>query len=276
MAIDPVCGMEANEQKGSPHNTVYMGETYYFCSENCKTTFKSNPEKYIEAQDRRTRDERKIVVVGAGQVGATFCFSLISGLASNIVLIDQNRDAALGHAMDLNHGLSFAQPARIYAGDYADCAGADIVVVTAGAPQKEGETRLDLVQKNTEIFKEIIPEISAHDPGMLLIVSNPVDILTYVALKVSGYPMNRVIGSGTSLDTARFRFLLSRHCRVDPRNVHAYIIGEHGDSEVPVWSQVNVAGLPIEEYCRVSKKSCSSKEKEDIFNQVIIWYLLKK
>ncbi|MBA3007393.1 MAG: hypothetical protein KKB91_00185 [Proteobacteria bacterium] len=143
--------------------------------------------------------------------------------------------------------LSFIQPARIFAGNYSDCKGADIVVVTTGAAQKQGETRLDLVSKNTDISKDIIPKIAAHEPGTLLIISNPVDILTYVALKVSGYPMTRVIGSGTTLDTARFRFLLSRHCRVDPHNVHAYIIGEHGDSEVPVWSQANIAGLPFPE-----------------------------
>ena len=128
------------------------------------------------------------------------------------------------------------------------------MVVTAGAAQKPGESRLDLVRKNTEIFKEIIPRVAEQDPGIILIVSNPVDILTYVALKVSGYPMNRILGSGTSLDTARFRFLLSGHCQVDPRNVHAYIIGEHGDSEVPVWSQVNIAGLPLKDYCRVCKR----------------------
>jgi L-lactate dehydrogenase len=170
--------------------------------------------------------------------------------------------------MDLNHGLPFVQPATIFAGDYSDCKGADIVILTAGAAHKQGKTRLDLVNRNTDIFKDVIPKISVHEPGILLIVSNPVDILTYVALKVSGYPMNRVIGSGTTLDTARFKFLLSRHCRVDPHNVHAYVIGEHGDSELPVWSQANIAGLSLQEDCRACERSCSSEQRDEIFGQV--------
>ncbi|MGB5885066.1 MAG: L-lactate dehydrogenase, partial [Desulfobulbales bacterium] len=182
--------------------------------------------------------------------------------------INRNTDLSEGHAMDLNHGLPFVQPATIFAGNYSDCKGADIVVVTAGAAHKQGETRLDLVSKNTDIFKDVIPKITVHEPGILLIISNPVDILTYVALKVSGYPMDRVIGSGTTLDTARFKFLLSRHCRVDPHNVHAYVIGEHGDSEVPVWSQANIAGLPLLEDCRACERSCSSEQRDEIFGQV--------
>jgi len=170
--------------------------------------------------------------------------------------------------MDLNHGLSFVQPSRIYVGDCSDCKNADIVVVTAGAGQKPGETRLDLVRKNTDIFKDIIPEIVRYNPRTLLIVSNPVDVLTYVALKVSQYPINRVIGSGTTLDTARFRYLLSRHCGVDPRNIHAYIIGEHGDSEVPVWSQANIAGVSLRQHCPVCRRKCLESEREEIFNQV--------
>ena len=219
--------------------------------------------------EKKMAEIRKVVVIGAGQVGATFSFALMSsGLASHIALVDLHTDLAEGHAMDLNHGLSFTQPTTIESGDYSACKNADIIVVTAGAAQKEGETRLDLVRKNTEIFKKIIPEITAYDPGILLIVSNPVDVLTYVALQVSGYPMNRVIGSGTSLDTARFRFLLSKHCKVGPRNVHAYIIGEHGDSEVPLWSLVNIAGVPFLDYCPVCEKSCLPNERTEIFNQV--------
>jgi L-lactate dehydrogenase len=207
--------------------------------------------------------------VGTGQVGSTFAFALmISGLATSIVLTDQNTERAEGHVMDLNHGLAFAQPSRISVGDYSDCEDANIVVITAGSAQKPGETRLDLVRKNTEIFKEIIPKIVQYNPKMLLIVSNPVDVLTYVALKVSNYPMNRVIGSGTALDTARFRFLLSRHCQVDPRNVHAYIIGEHGDSEVPVWSQASIGGVSFLDFCAVCEKECPEDEREEIFNQV--------
>jgi L-lactate dehydrogenase len=218
---------------------------------------------------KKNMETRKVVVVGTGQVGATFAYTLlINGLAANIILVDQNRELSEGHSMDLNHGLSFVQPAMVYSGDYSDCKGADIVVVTAGAAQKEGETRLDLARKNTEIFKNLIPKIVAHDPEILLIVSNPVDILTYVALKISGYSTNRVIGSGTSLDTARFRFLLSKHCQVDPRNVHAYIVGEHGDSEVPLWSLVNIAGVAFIDYCPTCEKNCSPGEREEIFNQV--------
>jgi L-lactate dehydrogenase len=211
----------------------------------------------------------KVVVIGAGQVGATICYALmISGLASTIVLIDKNSELSEGHVMDLNHGLSFVQPAKIYAGNYTDCKGADIVIVTAGAAQKQGETRLDLVIKNTEIFKDIIPNIAEQEPGIILIVSNPVDILTYVALKISKYPMNRVIGSGTTLDTARFRFLLSRHYHVDTHNVHAYIIGEHGDSEVPVWSDANIAGLLLKDYNPASDKNGMVDERDEIFKQV--------
>jgi L-lactate dehydrogenase len=268
MAKDPVCGMEINDGQVRSR-TLYMGEKYFFCSENCKMKFENNPEKYSNVPEDDASKTRKVVVVGAGQVGATICFALtMSSLASTIVLVDVNSELAEGHAMDLNHGLSFVSPTKIYAGNYSDCKGADIVVVTAGAAQQPGETRLDLVRKNTEIFKDIIPKITAHEPKTLLIVSNPVDILTYVALKVSHFTMNRVIGSGTTLDTARFRFLLSRHCRVDPRNVHAYIIGEHGDSELPVWSQANIAGLALENHCPVCERNCSPKERDEIFHQV--------
>ena len=214
-------------------------------------------------------DERKVVVVGAGQVGSTFAFALmISGLATTIVLIDQASERAEGHVMDLNHGLPFVEPCRIYAGDYSDCLDARIVVIAAGAGQKPGETRLDLAQRNTEAFKNIIPQIVEYHPRMIVIVSNPVDVLTYVALKISEYPVDRIIGSGTVLDTARFRYLLSRNCVVDPRNVHAYIIGEHGDSEVPVWSQVHIGGISLRHYCPVCEKKCSQNEREEIFNQV--------
>jgi L-lactate dehydrogenase len=268
MAQDPVCGMKI-EEKESGYKFHYMGNTHFFCSETCRTAFERDPERYIASLEQPTPERRKVVVVGAGQVGATFSFALmISSLASSIVLIDNNPEQATGHVMDLNHGLSFVDPTRMFAGDYPDCKGADIVVVTAGAAQKPGETRLDLVRKNTEIFKDIIPRIAEQDPGIILIVSNPVDILTHVALKISGYPMNRVIGSGTILDTARFRFLLGRQCGVDSRNVHAYIIGEHGDSEVPVWSQVNIAGVPFTEYCLECEIGCSTEQREDIFQQV--------
>lgn len=207
MVKDPVCGMEVNEEQ-VPHKSHYMGETHYFCSESCKNTFESTPEKYAETFGQQSAEKRKVVVVDAGQVGSTFSFALmISGLASTIVLIDRTFERSEGHVMDLNHGVSFVSPSRIFAGIYADCKGTDIVIATSGVAQKPGESRLDLVRKNTAIFKHIIPKVAEQNPDITLIVSNPVDILIYVALKISGYLMNLITGSGPSLDTARFRFL---------------------------------------------------------------------
>ena len=193
----------------------------------------------------------RVAIVGAGNVGSTFAYALLlSGLAAEIVLIDANRSRAEGEAMDLNHAVPFAHPTRVWAGDYADCAGAAVTVIAAGANQRPGETRLDLVQKNAAIFREIVPAVARHTPdGILLVATNPVDALTYASLKLSGLPKQRVIGSGTILDTARFRQLLSRHFQVDARSVHAFIVGEHGDSEVPVWSLANIAGMRLEVFC---------------------------
>lgn len=267
MAKDPVCGMEIDSRQAR-QSTLYAGNVFHFCSEDCQVKFKNNPERYTEIQPKGPSSGRKVVVVGTGQVGATISFAITaSGLASTIVLVDVNAGLAEGHAMDLNHGLPFVQPARIFAGEYADCQDADLVIVAAGTAQNPGETRLDLVRKNTEIFKDIIPKITAYEPHILLVVSNPVDILTYVTLKISNYSMNRIIGSGTTLDTARFRFLLSRHCRIDTRNVHGYIIGEHGDSEVPVWSLVNIAGMSIGQFSQVWEGDFSEKTKREIFGQ---------
>lgn len=211
----------------------------------------------------------RVAIVGAGNVGATFAYSLLlSGLASEIVLIDANHAKAEGEAMDLNHAMPLGRPARIWAGDYEDTAGAIITVITAGSAQRPGETRLDLVQRNTEIFKQIIPKIVENNPnGILLIATNPVDILTYVAFKISGFRRNHVIGSGTVLDTARFRYLLSQHFDVDPRSVHAHIIGEHGDSEVPVWSLANIAGMRLPQYCAVNELGCADETLNAIFEQ---------
>lgn len=193
----------------------------------------------------------RVVVVGAGNVGATFAYALLlSGLAAEIVLIDANRARAEGEAMDLNHTVPFTHPTRIWAGELTDCVGAAVTVIAAGANQRPGETRLDLVQKNTAIFRGIVPEIAHHNPeGILLVATNPVDVLTYAALRLSGLPPARVIGSGTILDTARFRYLLSQHFGVDPRSVHAFIVGEHGDSEAPVWSLANIAGMRLPDFC---------------------------
>ncbi len=196
---------------------------------------------------------RKVVIIGCGFVGAATAFSLMqSGLFSEMALIDANRDKAQGEAMDISHGVPFAKPVKIYAGDYDDVKDAAIVVLTAGANQKEGETRLDLVKKNIAIFKSILPEIKKRDfRGILLVVANPVDILTTVALKLSGLEENRVLGSGTVLDTARLKHELGEHLNVDPRSVHAFIIGEHGDSEIAAWSSANVSGIELNRFCEM-------------------------
>lgn len=196
---------------------------------------------------------QKVAVIGCGFVGATSAFSLIqTGLFSEMVLIDANAKKAEGEAMDLSHGSAYLTPMNIYAGTYDDIVDAGIIVITAGANQKPNETRLDLVKKNVQIFKSIIPEIKKRNcEGILLIVSNPVDILTEVALKLSGFPSNRVIGSGTVLDTARLKYVLGKHLQVDPRDIHAYIIGEHGDSELVVWSGAQVAGIHINHFCEL-------------------------
>jgi L-lactate dehydrogenase len=192
------------------------------------------------------------------------------GLASEIVLIDINEERAEGEAMDLNHGASFVKPVKVKSGDYQDCKDARIVIITAGANQESGESRLDLVKKNTEIFKQIIPHITEYtNEAILLVVTNPVDVLTYVTRGLSGLPAEQVLGSGTVLDTSRFRFLLSNHCHVNPSNIHAYILGEHGDHEVAAWSLTNVAGVPFEDYCVVCDKNCASKDfKEEMSNKV--------
>ena len=199
------------------------------------------------------RNSRKVAVVGCGFVGSASAFALMeSGLFSEMVLIDALREKAEGEALDISHGQPFAKPMKIYAGGYVDLADAAVIVVTAGAGQKPGETRLDLVKKNVSIFKQVIPKIAEYNQdGILLIVANPVDILTYTAAKLSGFPRNRVFGSGTVLDTARLKFLLGEHLQVDPRSVHAFIIGEHGDSEIAVWSNANVSGVPLERFCEM-------------------------
>ena len=196
---------------------------------------------------------RKAAIIGCGFVGASSAFSLVhKGLFSELVLIDANHAKAEGEAMDLSHGRPFTSPMKIYAGSYDDISDCSLIIITAGANQKPGETRLDLVHKNVAIFKSIIPEITKRNfEGILLIVANPVDILTYAALKISGYPKERVLGSGTVLDSARFRYLLSEHLNVDSRSVHAYIIGEHGDSELDVWSSANVSGIGINDFCEL-------------------------
>lgn len=211
----------------------------------------------------------RVAIVGVGNVGATFAYALLSsGMAAEIVLIDANRGKAEGEAMDLNHAVPFTHPTRVWAGDYSDCAGAVVTVLAAGGNQKSGETRLDLIKKNAAIWREIVPRVAQHNPeGILLIATNPVDVLTYAAWKLSGLPAKRVIGSGTILDTSRFRYLLSQHFGVDARSVHAFIIGEHGDSEVPVWSSANIAGMRLPDFCKADGQLYDFKAMEEIFVQ---------
>ena len=201
----------------------------------------------------REVNPRKAAVIGCGFVGSATAFTLMqSRLFSELVLLDVNMEKADGEAKDIAHGIPFAGQMKIYAGTYDDAADAAIIIITAGANQKPGETRLDLVQKNTAIYQSIIPEIVKRDfGGILLIVSNPVDILTYVALKLSGLPENRVLGSGTVLDTARLKYALGEHLGVDSRSVHSFIIGEHGGSEIAAWSSTNVSGIPLNDFCEM-------------------------
>lgn len=197
-------------------------------------------------------EHQKIIVVGNGAVGSSYTFALVTqNIAQEIGIIDIDKDKAEGDAIDLSHALAFTSPKKIYAANYSDCRDADIVVITAGAAQKPGETRLDLVNKNLKIFKSIVEEIVASGfDGIFLIATNPVDILTYATWKFSGFPKHKVIGSGTSLDSARFRQSIAELVGVDARNVHGYILGEHGDTEFPVWSHANVAGLQIYEWVK--------------------------
>lgn len=221
---------------------------------------------------KKKRDQRrKVVIVGAGAVGATYCYALAqSGLADEIVMVDRNEDLLKGQVLDLVHGQTFFPTVIIRSGTISDYSDAHIVVITAGAAQQPGETRLQLLRKNAEIVGGIAEDVASQDcKGVMLIVSNPVDILTYVALKRSGWERGRVIGSGTVLDSARFRHLLSDHCGVDIHNVHAYILGEHGDSEFAAWSMTNIAGIKMDEYCKVCRNCSDWKEKRTNIEQQV-------
>ncbi|MGE7365022.1 L-lactate dehydrogenase [Desemzia incerta] len=203
-------------------------------------------------ETKKNNDNQKIILVGDGAVGSSYAFSLVTqNIAQELGIIDIDKARTEGDALDLSHALAFTSPKKIYSASYSDCHDADIVVITAGAAQKPGETRLDLVKKNMRIFKDIIGQImdSGFD-GIFLVATNPVDILTYATWKFSGLPKHRVIGSGTSLDSARFRQEIATLLDVDARNVHGYILGEHGDTEFPVWSHANVAGLQIYEWIK--------------------------
>ena len=214
---------------------------------------------------------RKVVIVGAGAVGATFGYALAqSGLCGDIAIIDQNRDLAQGQVLDLAHGQPFFPPVHIHVGDSSDYADAGVIVLTAGAKQKTGETRLDLLHKNASIVAQVVADIvGMGSTAVLLVVSNPVDVLTYVAAQESGWERGRVLGSGTVLDSARFRSLVSRSCGIDAHNVHGYILGEHGDSEFAAWSMTHVAGMQIDAYCPVCGKCKDWRaRRRDIEQQV--------
>ena len=213
---------------------------------------------------------RKAAVVGCGFVGSSIAFSLMQrGLFSELVLIDANRNKAEGEAMDLSHGLPYAASMRICAGTYDDAADCALVILAAGASQKPGESRLDLIGRNVVILKSIIPELTRRlFQGILLVVSNPVDVLTYAAWRLSGLPARHVIGSGTVLDTARLKYLLGQALGVDSRNVHAAVIGEHGDSELPVWSSANISSMDLDRFCQLRGVLNYRKELDRIEREV--------
>ncbi len=203
--------------------------------------------------DKVLNPARKVTIIGCGFVGSTIAYTLmIKGIFSKMVLIDADTQRAEGEAMDIAHGLLFSHPMEIVAGNYDDIKDSNMIIITAGANQKPGETRLDLVKKNAAIFASILPEIKKRNyQGIILVVANPVDILTKVTQKLSGLDEKHVFGSGTVLDTARLRYLLGQHLEIDSRSIHAFIIGEHGDSEIPVWSSANVAGVPLHQFCEM-------------------------
>lgn len=197
-----------------------------------------------------SNDNQKVILIGDGAVGSSYAFALVTqNIAQEVGIIDIDKAKTEGDAMDLSHALAFTSPKKIYSAEYSDCGDADLVVISAGAAQKPGETRIDLVKKNMRIFKSIIDEVMASGfDGIFLVATNPVDILTYATWKFSGLPKHRIIGSGTSLDSARFRQGIASLANVDTRNVHAYILGEHGDTEFPVWSHANIAGKQISDW----------------------------
>lgn len=212
----------------------------------------------------------KISIIGSGFVGSTTAFAIMdAGLVSDIVLVDINRDKSEAEAMDLTHGAAFVKTVNITAGILEDTVGSDLIIITAGIGPKPGESRLDILNKNIPIFKDIVPKLAQFSPdAIFLVVSNPVDILTYITYKFSGFPSHRVIGSGTVLDTSRFKSILSKQFSIDARNIHAYIIGEHGDSEIAAWSTIKIAGMSIDEYCKIDKLDYNEEFKTFITDEV--------
>ena len=218
-----------------------------------------------------TERKRKVSIIGAGFVGATTAYALMnSGVATEICIYDINMDKAMGEVMDLVHGTSFVKPVNIYAGDISETKDSDIVIITAGAAQKPGETRLDLIEKNYNIFKGFIPQIAAASPNaILLVVSNPCDVLAYITYKLSGFPKERVIASGTVLDTSRLKYVIGKYFNVNNNNVHANVLGEHGDSEVVSWSTATIAGDSLEKYCEKNNLEWDDSVKEVIAKDVV-------
>lgn len=216
----------------------------------------------------------KVSIIGCGNVGMRYAYALmIKGIVRKIVITDIDKNRLEGEVMDLSHGAPYISPVEVVAGDYPDIAGSDLVVITAGRKQKPGQTRIELVKDNVEVYRSIIPQIMKYAPNaIILVVTNPVDVLSYAAYKFSGKPVKKVIGSGTVLDSARFRFLIAKHCNVDAHNIHAYILGEHGDTEFPVWSKAMIGGVLFSDYCSVcgNKKNCQHDKSyfSSIFSEV--------
>lgn len=218
-----------------------------------------------------TREKRKVVIIGTGFVGMSYAYAMLNQtVCDELVLVDIDKKRAEGEAMDLNHGLAFsAGNMKIYAGEYSDCADADIVVICAGVPQKQGESRTDLLQRNAEVFKSIVtPVVDSGFDGIFLVATNPVDIMTRITCDISGFDSSRVFGTGTTLDTARLRYLLGDYFSIDPRNVHAYVMGEHGDSEFVPWSQAMVTTKPVLEICEESHGKYTRAEMEALSEEV--------
>lgn len=218
---------------------------------------------------RQDGTKDKIGIVGTGMVGTSFAYALMQrGLANELALVDLDHARAEGEAMDLNHGMPFVRPFRITSGGYEALADAAIVVITAGANQRPGESRLDLLQRNAAIMRSIVPNVAAQAPeAIIVIATNPVDVLTHIAVEAANLPPGRVIGSGTILDTARFRYLLGTYYQVDPRSVHAYIIGEHGDSELALWSLANIAGMRLRDFKAPNGRTYNQEDMNGIFEQ---------
>ena len=216
-------------------------------------------------------DKRKVVLVGCGMVGMSYAYCLLNQTACDeLVLIDVNQKKAMGEAMDLNHGLAFTPSnMEIYGGSYEDCRNADLVVICAGVAQKPGETRLALLKRNAQVFRSVIEPVTRSGfNGIFLVATNPVDIMTRITCQLSGFNPGRVLGSGTALDTARLRYLLGEYLQVDPKNVHAYVMGEHGDSEFVPWSQAMAATIPILNLCREGEQGISRSKLQEIAGQV--------